>query len=55
MLRREDWQANHKRIYRLYRHEGLSIRVKRRRKRVSHVRALLPVANAPKTGGLEAA
>ena len=34
MLRREGWTVNHKRVYRLYREEGLSVR-KRKRKRVS--------------------
>ncbi len=40
MLRREGWRANHKRVERLYREEGLSLRRRRRRKRLSH----LPVA-----------
>ena len=35
MLRREGWRANHKRVERLYREEGLSLR---RRKRLSHLR-----------------
>ncbi len=34
MLRRDGWMVNHKRVYRLYREEGLSVR-KRKRKRVS--------------------
>lgn len=34
MLRRKGWAVNHKRVYRLYREEGLSVR-KRSRKRVS--------------------
>ena len=38
MLRREGWRANHKRVERLYRGEGLSLRRKRRRKRLSHLR-----------------
>ena len=38
MLRREGWRANHKRVERLYREEGLSLRRKRRRKRLSHLR-----------------
>ncbi|MQB56275.1 transposase, partial [Rahnella sp. RcJ3] len=29
MLRREDWRDNHKRIYRLYSEQGLSLRLKR--------------------------
>ncbi len=35
LLQREGWRVNHKRVYRLYREEGLAIRVKRRTKRVS--------------------
>ena len=38
MLRREGWAVNHKRIERLYREEGLSLRRRRRRKRLSHLR-----------------
>lgn len=40
ILRREAWPANHKRVERLYSEEGLSLRRRRRRKRLSH----LPVA-----------
>jgi putative transposase len=40
MLRREGWRANHKRVERLYREEGLSLRRRRRRKRLSHLRVL---------------
>jgi len=35
LLRREGWTVNHKRGYRLYREEGLSMRVKRPRRHVS--------------------
>jgi putative transposase len=42
LLRREGWPINAKRVYRLYREEGLSVRTRRRRKRASHVRLLLP-------------
>jgi putative transposase len=35
LLRREGWVVNHKRVYRLYRAEGLSMRVKRPRRHVS--------------------
>ena len=38
MLRREGLVANHKRIERLYREEGLSLRRRRGRKRLSHLR-----------------
>jgi putative transposase len=39
MVRREGFKANHKRVERLYREEGLSLR-RRRRKRLSHLRVL---------------
>jgi len=45
LLRREGWQVNHKRVYRLYRDEGLQVRVKRRRKLDSLARGPMP---APK-------
>jgi len=32
LLRREGWRVNAKRIYRLYREEGLIVRTKQRRK-----------------------
>ena len=35
MLRREGWRDNHKRIYRLYREQGLSLRLKRPRRNKS--------------------
>ncbi|WP_442892303.1 IS3 family transposase [Cedecea sp. VD23] len=35
MLRREGWRDNHKRIYRLYREKGLSLRLKRPRRNKS--------------------
>ena len=35
LLRREGWQVNHKRVYRLYRLEGLRMRPKRPRRHVS--------------------
>jgi len=47
LLRREGWPINHKRVYRLYREEGLSIRVKHRKKRVSLPRIPLPPATVP--------
>lgn len=40
LLRREGWAVNHKRVERLYREEGLSLRRKRRKKRVSHLRVV---------------
>jgi putative transposase len=44
MLRREGWQVNHKRTYRLYCEEGLAVRTKKRKKRGSHPRVVPPVA-----------
>ena len=35
VLRREGWLANHKRVYRLYRQDGLSLRLKKPRRNVS--------------------
>jgi putative transposase len=42
LIRREGWPVNHKRIERLYREEGLSLRRRRRRKRLSHLRVVRP-------------
>jgi putative transposase len=38
VIRRDGWRVNHKRVERLYREEGLSLRRRRRRKRLSHLR-----------------
>lgn len=42
LLRREGWTVNHKRVERVYREEGLSLRQKRRQKRPSHLRVVQP-------------
>ena len=47
LLRREGWHINAKRVYRLYRLEGLSLRLKQRKKRVSHLRVEQPQVTAP--------
>jgi putative transposase len=47
LLRREGWQVKHKRVYRLYRLEGLSLRLKVRKKRVSALRPVLAPPEAP--------
>ena len=47
LLAREGWQVNHKRVHRLYRLEGLSLRLKTRKKRVSGLRGPKPVATQP--------
>ena len=44
LLRRERWEVNKKRIYRLYTEEGLQVRTKRRKKYASHQR--IPTAKA---------
>ena len=41
MLRREGHLINHKRTERLYREEGLSLRLKKRKKRTSHLRVTM--------------
>jgi transposase InsO family protein len=47
LLRREGWEVNHKRVYRLYAEEGLAVRRKApRRHASSQVRAARPVAEA---------
>lgn len=45
MLRREGWKANHKRVYRLYLEEKLSLRRKRGRRRRAGSRLQLPPPN----------
>ncbi len=47
LLVREGWQINHKRVYRLYKSEGLSLRLKTKKKRTSEPRVPLPVPIAP--------
>ncbi|MCA1666963.1 MAG: IS3 family transposase [Thermomicrobia bacterium] len=47
LLRREGWRVNAKRVYRLYREEGLSLRLKRPKKRVSVLRVTPPPAQRP--------
>ena len=45
MLQREGWQINHKRVYRLYREEGLGLRKKPPRRRVAAIkREIQPTA-----------
>lgn len=38
LLKREGWHVNHKRVYRIYKEEGLMVRTKRRRKRAAQTR-----------------
>lgn len=46
LLQREGWTLNHKRVYRIYREEGLCVR-KRSRKRVARERCPLPARSGP--------
>jgi putative transposase len=51
LLQREGWKVNHKRVYRLYREEGLAMRSKRPRRHVSACRRIdRPVATEPNEG-----
>jgi putative transposase len=47
MLRREGWHVNTKRVYRLYREEGLELRMKKRAKRAAQTRIRLAEASYP--------
>ena len=47
LLRREGLIVNHKKVERVYREEGLSLRLKRCRKRVSHLRVVQPGPTGP--------
>jgi putative transposase len=47
LRRREGWRVNHKRVQRLYREEGLGIRLKRKKKHVCAPRVLPPPAQRP--------
>ena len=48
LLKREGWQVNHKRVYRLYCLEGLRMRSKRPRRHVSSQRReIRPLASRP--------
>lgn len=44
---RENWPDNHKRVERIYREEGLSLRRKKRRKRGAMVRVPMPAPSRP--------
>ncbi len=47
LLLREGWHINKKRVYRLYRQEGLELRHKKPKKRISALRVVAPRAKAP--------
>lgn len=42
LLRREGWAVNHKRVYRLYREEGLAVRRRKRKRAAGWARVPLP-------------
>jgi putative transposase len=46
-LRREGWRVNHKKVERLYREEGLSLRRRSRKKTTSVPRVALPMPTRP--------
>ena len=47
LLKREGWEINAKRVYRLYKLEGLSLRLKRTKKRVRRLRVALSTILSP--------
>lgn len=47
LLRREGHLVNHKKVFRLYRAEGLAVRRKKRKRMTAAVRTLLPPPNQP--------
>ena len=47
LLLREGWQINHKRVYCLYKEEGISLELKSKQKRTSQPRIPMPVPTAP--------
>ena len=47
LLRRRGWQVNHKRVYRMYRAEGLAVRRKKRKRLAAGLRVVLPAPTRP--------
>jgi putative transposase len=47
LLRRGGWQVNHKRVYRIYRAEGLAVRRKKRKRLAAGLRVVLPAPTRP--------
>jgi len=47
LLLREGWKINRKRVYRLYKLEGLELRHKKPKKRISVLRVAHPTPKAP--------
>ena len=46
LLKREGWSVGKKRVYRIYKAEGLEVRTKKRKKRAAQRRVSLPAASA---------
>jgi putative transposase len=47
LLRRGGWRVNHKRVYRIYRSEGLAVRRRKRKRMAIGLRTVLPPPTAP--------
>ncbi len=47
LLKREGWSVGKKRVYRIYKAEGLEVRIKKRKKRAAQRRVSLSAASAP--------
>lgn len=47
LLRREGWVVNRKKVLRIYREEGLSLRLRRRRKHVARIRVPMLLPDGP--------
>jgi putative transposase len=47
LLQRRGWRVNHKRVYRLYRAEGLAVRRKKRKRIAAGLRVVLPAPTRP--------
>ncbi|MCG9107943.1 IS3 family transposase [Laribacter hongkongensis] len=47
LQQQEGWRIKHKRVERLYRKEGLLLRLRHRKKRPCHLRVVLPLAAGP--------
>lgn len=47
LLKREGWQVNWKKVYRIYKEEGLTVRKRGGRKRATGTRAPMPVPQGP--------
>lgn len=50
LLRREGWRVNHKRVYRLYREEGLAVRRRKRKRAAGWARVPLPAPTRANQG-----